>query len=205
MRRNCGACFNTSPGMGKGRQSHPRPLIAASLAASRWMSAMEKQNATRDQLWPRNYSCWIRAPEPAGLPGTAARNDTNKGGFHMKTIARYWEERFEELESDGRGRHYAQRLEWFLFQLHWAVQTFETQSDGSKLLIFDDGSVYGEESELDAFSPRRDAGNQRQQHFRMRLGAMNAAERGGGMGASLRSPQWLHILRKRKRSEDVYD
>jgi len=150
VRRNCGACFNTSPGMEKERQSHPRPLIAASLAASRWMSAMEKQNATRDRLWPRNYSCWIRAPEPAGLPLTAARNDTNKGGFHMKTIARYWEERFEEPESDGRGRHYAQRLEWFLFQLHLAVQAFETQSDGSKLLIFDDGSVYGEESELDA-------------------------------------------------------
>lgn len=34
MRRNCGACFNTSPGMGKGRQSHPRPLIAASRCAT---------------------------------------------------------------------------------------------------------------------------------------------------------------------------
>ena len=63
MVRNCGACFITSPGMGKGRQSHPRPYIAASLAASRLMSAMEKQNATRDRMWPPNYGCWIRAPE----------------------------------------------------------------------------------------------------------------------------------------------
>ncbi len=72
----------------------------------------------------------------------------------MKTIARYWEDRFEELENDRRGRHYAQRLEWFLFQLHSSVWTSETQSDGSRLLIFIDGSVYGEESELNVLLAR---------------------------------------------------
>jgi hypothetical protein len=68
----------------------------------------------------------------------------------MKTMARRWEEKFENVMSDGRRGQYKQRLEWFLFQLHLAVQTVETQSDGSRLLIFSDGSVYGEESELDA-------------------------------------------------------
>jgi hypothetical protein len=68
----------------------------------------------------------------------------------MKTIARHWEDRFDELIKDGLSGHYKQRLEWFLFKLHSAVQTFECQNDGSRLLIFDDGSVYGEESELDA-------------------------------------------------------
>lgn len=67
----------------------------------------------------------------------------------MKTIARHWEEQFDELIRDGRSGQYTQRLDWFLFKLHLAVQTFETQSDGSRLLIFRDGSVYGEESELD--------------------------------------------------------
>jgi hypothetical protein len=68
----------------------------------------------------------------------------------MKTIARYWEEKFDDLIRDGRSGQYKQRLEWFLFRLHLAVQTVETQSDGSKLLIFEDGSAYGEESDLDA-------------------------------------------------------
>lgn len=62
-RQNRDACFGTSLGVGEGRQSHPRLYIAASLAASRLMSAMEKRNATRDRVWPLNYGCWIRAPE----------------------------------------------------------------------------------------------------------------------------------------------
>lgn len=37
-----------------------------------------------------------------------------------------------------------------IFATDVSVQTIEKQSDGSRLLIFDDGSVYGEESELDA-------------------------------------------------------
>lgn len=62
---------------------------------------------------------------------------------------------------DGRTGQYRERLEWFLFKLHLAVQTVETQSDGTQLLIFCDGSVYGEEAELDqllALSPRRGSG-----------------------------------------------
>jgi hypothetical protein len=148
VRRNCCACFKTSPGMGKARQSHLRPLIAASLAASRRMSAMEKQNATRDRVWPRNYSCWIRAPEPVELPSKAT--EMTRKEEHMKNIARHWEERFDDVMSDGRKGQYKQRLEWFLFNLHSAVQNVEVLSDGSRLLIFEDGSVYGEESELDA-------------------------------------------------------
>lgn len=61
--RNRAACRNTSLGMGKGRPSHPRRLIAESLAAFRRMvSALEEQSAGRDRVWPRNYGCWIRAP-----------------------------------------------------------------------------------------------------------------------------------------------
>lgn len=68
----------------------------------------------------------------------------------MKTMAKHWEEQFDDLMKDGRTGHYRQRLEWFLFRLHAAVWTVESQSDGSKLLIFIDGSVYREESGLDA-------------------------------------------------------
>jgi hypothetical protein len=76
----------------------------------------------------------------------------------MKSIARHWEDQFDKLMKDGRTGQYRERLEWFLFKLHVAVQAFETQGDGSKLLIFSDGSVYGGESELDALlalAPRR--------------------------------------------------
>ena len=76
----------------------------------------------------------------------------------MKTNARYWEEQFYDLMSYGRTRQYRERLQWFLFKLHLAIQTTERQSDGSTLLIFDDGSVFGEESDLDALlslAPRR--------------------------------------------------
>jgi hypothetical protein len=52
-----------SLGMGEVQVSHPRRLIAASLADwRRVMSAIEKQNAKRDRVWPRNYSCWSRLP-----------------------------------------------------------------------------------------------------------------------------------------------
>lgn len=71
----------------------------------------------------------------------------------MKTTAKYWEGQFEDVMRDGPRGQFRQRLEWFLFQLHLAVQTVETQSDGSRLLIFRDGSVYGEESELDELLP----------------------------------------------------
>lgn len=63
MRRNCCACFRTSLGVGD-VWLFPHSLhIATSLAASRqMMSVVEKQNAKRDRVWPRNYSCWVRAP-----------------------------------------------------------------------------------------------------------------------------------------------
>lgn len=79
----------------------------------------------------------------------------------MKTMAKHWEERFEDVMRDGRRGQFRQRLEWFLFRLHQAVWAVETQSDGSKLLIFMDGSVYGAESQLDALlalAPRRNSG-----------------------------------------------
>ena len=68
----------------------------------------------------------------------------------MKTMAKHWEEQFEDVMRDGRKGQFRERLEWFLFRLQLAVQSVETQSDGSKLLIFPDGSVYPGESELDA-------------------------------------------------------
>lgn len=68
----------------------------------------------------------------------------------MKTMARRWEKRFDELMKESRTGQYRERVEWFVFKLHLAVQAVETQSDGSKLLIFRDGSVYGEESDLAA-------------------------------------------------------
>ena len=72
----------------------------------------------------------------------------------MKTIAKHWEEKFEDVMRDGRTGQYRQRLEWFLFKLNLAVHTVETQTDGSRLLIFIDGSVYGEESELNVLLAR---------------------------------------------------
>ena len=80
----------------------------------------------------------------------------------MKTMAQHWEEQFEDVLRDGLKGQFRQRLQWFLFKLHRAVHVVETQSDGSKLLVFRDGSVYGEESELDSLltladrRPKRD-------------------------------------------------
>jgi hypothetical protein len=64
------------------------------------------------------------------------------GVTHMKTMAKHWEEQFEDVMRDGPKGQFRERLEWFLFRLELAIQTIETQSDGSKLLIFPDGSVY---------------------------------------------------------------
>lgn len=67
-----GARFSPSPAVGEGRLSLARRLIAESLATfRRAMSAMEKAECWRDRLWPRNYKCWIRAPERVDLSTTA--------------------------------------------------------------------------------------------------------------------------------------
>lgn len=82
----------------------------------------------------------------------------------MNLIARYWEKQFEELMKDGRTGQYGETLESFLLKLHLAVQAIEIQSDGSRVLIFRDGSVYGDESERDALlalAPRRAANDRR--------------------------------------------
>lgn len=56
---------STAPGMGKERWSHLQYLIAASRSdCRRAMAAIKKDAAKRDRVWPRNYTCWIRAPEP---------------------------------------------------------------------------------------------------------------------------------------------
>lgn len=47
----------------------------------------------------------------------------------MKSITRYWGKQFGELTKDGRTGQHRERLEWFLFKLHLAVQAFETQGD----------------------------------------------------------------------------
>ena len=82
----------------------------------------------------------------------------------MKTMAKYWVGQFEDVMRDGSRGQFRQRLEWFLFRLQLAVHTVETQSDGTQLLIFSDGSVYGGESQLDALlalAPGRNSGRQR--------------------------------------------
>jgi hypothetical protein len=61
--QNLAACFSPSPSFDEERLSNSERLIEGSLAAlRRMMSAMEQQNADRERVWPRNYSCWTRAP-----------------------------------------------------------------------------------------------------------------------------------------------
>jgi hypothetical protein len=72
----------------------------------------------------------------------------------MDGMAREWEEEFEFLERHTRADCYARKLESFLVRLHSSAHRFEPQSDGSRLLIFSDGTVYGEESELDRLLDR---------------------------------------------------
>lgn len=82
----------------------------------------------------------------------------------MKTMAKFWEAQFEDVMRDGRRGQFRQRLEWFLFRLHLAVHAIETQSDGTQLLIFGDGSVYPGESELDALLALAPGRNSERQH-----------------------------------------
>ena len=163
MRNLDRAGFSRSLERSQERWSGPNRLLVASVAnCRRAMAAINEHNLSRDRVWPRNYSCWIRAPEATGRSESWQQEGDEQGGMHMKTIARLWEEQFEDLMHDGPRGQFRQRLEWFLFRLHLAVHTVETQSDGSKLFIFRDGSVYGEESELDSLltlasrRPRRD-------------------------------------------------
>lgn len=72
----------------------------------------------------------------------------------MDGMARQWEEEFEFLERETPGNRYATKLELFLLKLHRSAHRFEPQSDGSRLIIFSDGTVYGEESELEPLLER---------------------------------------------------
>jgi hypothetical protein len=81
----CRAYFSPSPALGVEPPPPPLRLIAASLADwRRVMSAIEKQNANRDRVWPRNYRCWIRAPEPADLLSSAVKRNTKREFHHEK-------------------------------------------------------------------------------------------------------------------------
>jgi hypothetical protein len=95
---------------------------------------------------------------------------TTEGGSHMKTMAKHWEGQFEDVMRDGPRGQFRQRLEWFLFRLHLAVHTVETQSDGTQLLIFGDGSVYGGESQLDALLALAPGRNSERQHAQTQFG-----------------------------------
>lgn len=56
--------FSNSTGSLRDRWCSPRSLLVMSLAdCRRDMEAIKNFNANRDVLWPRNYRCWIRAPE----------------------------------------------------------------------------------------------------------------------------------------------
>lgn len=73
-RQNRNACFRTSLGVGDLRLFPDSLHIATSLVASRqMMSVVEMQNAKRDRVWPRNHSCWIRAPESWWRTGLGPR------------------------------------------------------------------------------------------------------------------------------------
>jgi hypothetical protein len=107
----------------------------------------------------------------------------------MKTTAKYWEGQFEDVMCDGPKGQFRQRLEWFLFKLHFAVHAVETQSDGTQLLIFGDGSVYGGNQNSMHFSPWRLAGDLRQstsrQEFRVQITkSTDAAERDNDRASS---------------------
>lgn len=79
MRRRHDACFRISLGVGDLRLFPDSLHIATSLVASRqMMSVVEKQNAKRDRVWPRNYGCWIRAPERFALRGARQRSHDTK-------------------------------------------------------------------------------------------------------------------------------
>src|SRR5215471_5330737 len=66
----------------------------------------------------------------------------------MDGMARQFEEEFESLERTSRSDRYVEKLESFLLRLHESADRFELLSDGSRLVIFWDGTVYAEESEL---------------------------------------------------------
>jgi len=73
-RRNRNECFRTLLRVRDVRLFPHSLHTATSLAASgQMMSGVEKRNAKRDRMWPRTYSCWIRAPEPIGLRSAATR------------------------------------------------------------------------------------------------------------------------------------
>ena len=66
-----GACFSLSSTFVGGHLFSPMHLVAEYIAGfQRLMSAMEKHNAKRDRMWPRNYNFWIRAPERFESSGT---------------------------------------------------------------------------------------------------------------------------------------
>ena len=66
----------------------------------------------------------------------------------MDGMARQFEEEFESLERRSQCDRYAEKLESFLLRLHESADRFESLSDGSRLVIFWDGTVYAEESEF---------------------------------------------------------
>jgi hypothetical protein len=58
-----GACVSPSLSFDEERLSSSQGLIAGSLPVFRgMMSAINRQNADRDRVWPRNYRLRIRAP-----------------------------------------------------------------------------------------------------------------------------------------------
>jgi hypothetical protein len=58
-----GPGYSRSLCIAKDQWANPHCLLAMLLAHwRRVMRAIKEHNASRDQVWPRNYSCWIRAP-----------------------------------------------------------------------------------------------------------------------------------------------
>lgn len=80
--------------------------------------------------------------------------DVPEGLAPMDGMARQWEEEFESLERTSQYVRYAEKLKSFLQRLHENAHRFEPQSDGSRLIVFWDGTVYGEESDFDRLLER---------------------------------------------------
>ena len=114
----------------------------------------------RDQL-----TVCSRQPMPTGtqtFTTTPVGEEGPENFAPMDGMARQWEEEFQFLERKSQCDRYADKLKSFLLRLHSSAHTFEPQSDGSRLIVFSDGTVYSEESELDSLLERARRWNARQ-------------------------------------------
>jgi hypothetical protein len=92
-----GACFSSSPSFDEDRlpssQHHRRVLGSVPDVGNGAAECRSRPG------WPRNYSCRIRAPEPVETTRRQGKNDYRE--TRVKTMAKHWEEQFENIMRDG--------------------------------------------------------------------------------------------------------